>query len=149
MKLIATTKYIILLLLFLANQACSDQPDSQQEFLSESILNTPFTAVVQHTQVIKLSSKPGVGDTYQLSAEVLEPIKGVYQGQISYRLIVEAGEDVILDTKPVIISLCEDNGELYWPGVGAEFPVSKKLIKIAHKAAKENSSADTNKNHCG
>ncbi|WP_444931649.1 hypothetical protein ACJJIF_07740 [Microbulbifer sp. SSSA002] len=149
MKLITAVKYILLFLLFLANQACSDHPNAQQEFLSESILNTPFTAVIQHTRVIKLSSYPGVGDTYQLSADVLEAIKGVHQNQITYRLIVEVGEDVILDAKPVIISLCQDNGGYYWPGVGAEFPASKKLIKIAHKVAKENSQAVLDQNHCG
>lgn len=150
MKYDVIKKFLIAVLMVLSNQACANQVNNQRDFLAQSILNTPFTAVVSHTQVIKLTSNPDDGDVYVLNAEVLEPISGKAQKKISYRIFVEFGEDIILNKEPVIISLCEDNGDYYWPGVGAEFPATAELLKVAHQVAKTKSTLNPTdgESHC-
>lgn len=132
-------KLFIVVSMVLSSQACSNQLNNQnqRDFLAQSILNTPFTALVSHTKVTKLSSDPDEGDVYVLNAKVLEPISGKKLEKISYKIAVEFGDTVILNSEPVILSLCEKNGEYYWPGVGAEMPASKELLKLAHQVSRK------------
>ncbi|MFT6389439.1 MAG: hypothetical protein ACJAUP_002831 [Cellvibrionaceae bacterium] len=145
-----TTKILVLFLGAMINQACTNQADVRQEFLTESVLSTSFTAVVSHKKVTKLSSNANDGDEYELSAEVINPISGKEQKVINYRMFVEPGEEVVLNQEPVIIFLCESKGQHYWPGVGAEFPATEAFIKTAGKAAKMKSSQSPTKldSHC-
>ncbi len=136
MKPIITVKLFIAVLMVLSNQACSNQLDNQRGFLAQSILNTPYTAMISHTQVTKLNSNPDEGDMYVLNAKVLESILGKTLEKISYKIFVEFGEAVILNNEPVIISLCEKDGEYYWPGVGAEMPASTELLELAHQVSR-------------
>lgn len=84
------------------NQACVSQPNAQQEFLTESVLGTSFTAVVSHKKVTKLSSDETNGDEYELSSEVVNPISGKEKKTIKYRMFVGFGEEVLLNQAPVI-----------------------------------------------
>jgi len=72
-KTTATTKILVLFLIAMINQACANQGKAQEEFLTESVLSTSFTAVVSHKKVTKLSSNANEGDEYELSAEVITP----------------------------------------------------------------------------
>ncbi|MEO0443764.1 MAG: hypothetical protein AAFZ92_08510 [Pseudomonadota bacterium] len=145
------TKIPVLFLAAMINQACANQANVRQEFLTESVLSTSFTAVVSHQKVTKLFSNENYGDEYELSAEVISLISGKEQKVINYRMFVEPGEEVVLNQDPVIIFLCETKGQYYWPGVGAEFPATEAFIKTAGKAAKVKSSqAPTElESHCG
>lgn len=149
-KTILIVKALVVFLAAMINQACANQPNAQQEFLTESVLSTPFTAVVSHKKVTKLSSHETNGDEYEVSAEVINLISGKEKKVINYRMSVSSGEEVLLNKAPVIISLCESKGQYYWPGVGAEFPATQALINTASKAAKMKSNqSDTKLNsHC-
>lgn len=149
-KTTVTTKILVLFLGAMINQACANQANVRQEFLTESVLSTSFTAVVSHKKVTKLSSNANDGDEYELSAEVVNPISGKEQKVINYRMFVEPGEEVVLNQDPVIIFLCESKGQYYWPGVGAEFPATEAFIKTAGKAAKMKSSQSPTEldSHC-
>lgn len=145
-----TTKILVLFLGAMINQACANQANVRQEFLTESVLSTSFTAVVSHKKVTKLSSNANDGDEYELSVEVINPISGKEQKVINYRMFVEPGEEVVLNQDPVIIFLCESKGQYYWPGVGAEFPATEAFIKTAGKAAKMKASQSPTEldSHC-
>ncbi|RCU50439.1 hypothetical protein DU002_08430 [Corallincola holothuriorum] len=151
MKHRLTAKIFIVGLLSLSHLACANQEENQRDFLTESILLTPFSAVVSHKNVTRLASNPNEGDLYIFNVEVIEPISGEAHKELSYRMFVESGEDVILNEAPVIISLCESNGDYYWPGVGAEFPATTALVKAAHQAAKAKlkpDGIDNSESHC-
>lgn len=149
-KITVTTKILVLFLGAMINQACANQANVRQEFLTESVLSTSFTAVVSHKKVTKLSSNANDGDEYELSAEVINSISGKEQKVINYRMFVESGEEVVLNQDSVIIFLCESKGQYYWPGVGAEFPATEAFIKTADKAAKMKSSQSPTEldSHC-
>ncbi|MCP4490326.1 MAG: hypothetical protein GY820_23845 [Gammaproteobacteria bacterium] len=136
LKVILMVKLVVITLLSLSHLACASQSNPQFEFLEQSILGTPFSAVVSHTDVVKVASNSNDVDEYLLHADVIELISGKPQRQISYRMYVEHGEDVILNKSPAIISLCKDKNDYYWPGVGAEFSASEALINVARQAAK-------------
>lgn len=149
-KTVLIIKILVVFLGAIINQACANQADPQQEFLTESVLGTSFTAVVSHKKVTKLSSDETNGDEYELSAEVINQISGKEKKLISYHMSVGFGEEVLLNQAPVIISLCESKGQYYWPGIGAEFPAIQVFIKTASEAAKMKSSkppAESN-THC-
>ena len=143
-------KILVLFLGAIINQACANHANVRQEFLTESVLSTSFTAVVSHKKVTKLSSNTNDGDEYELSAEVINPLFGKAQKVINYRMFVEPGEEVVLNQGPVIVCLCESNGQYYWPGVGAEFPATDAFIETAGKAAKMKSSQSPTElgSHC-
>ncbi|MGL1097760.1 hypothetical protein ACSTD2_19855 [Vibrio vulnificus] len=42
-----------------------------------------------------------------------------------------------LDTTPVIITLCSDNDEYYWPGVGAQFSAAISFVQAAKNSASQ------------
>ncbi|EGQ8024392.1 hypothetical protein [Vibrio vulnificus] len=123
--------------------------DEQKDFLSTAILGTPYSAVVKHTDVKVLNSNALEFDTKHVyTAEVINTIRGHEQGAITYTMFVEYGEDAVLDTSPVIITLCVDDSGYYWPGVGAQFYVSEPLVQYAEKIVK---SVDINQSyfsHC-
>ena len=149
-KTTGTMKVLALFLGAMINQACANQANVQQEFLTESVLSTSYAAVVSHKKITKLSSNPNDGDEYELSAEVINPISGKEQKVINYRMFVQSGEEVVLNRDPVIITLCESKSQYYWPGVGAEFPATETFIKTARKAAKMKSSQSPTESdsHC-
>ncbi|MFP8967344.1 hypothetical protein ACKC9G_12245 [Pokkaliibacter sp. CJK22405] len=127
--------HTIALLAFSVQVHASDL-DEQQRFLQRSVMSTPFTAEVQHTKVSKTATLADE-DVYELDADVLMTIVGKTEHHITYRMTVESGEDVNLDPKPVILSLCQDAQGYYWPGVGAEFPATQELLALAQQSAKK------------
>ncbi len=109
-----------------------NQLDVQSVFLSEAIANTPYSAVVKHTDVEVVNSPDDEFISKHIYyAEVIETIRGEESENIRYTMFVERGEDVDLDSSPVIITLCLDNGNYYWPGVGAQFNANDSLIHLA------------------
>lgn len=143
-------KFLIVALMALSGYACANHVDEEKRFLKESILNTPFTAVLSRKQVVKLPSNPDEWDIYLISADVLEPISGKTKQKINYKVYVEVGEEVILDSEPVIISLCGNDDDYYWPGVGAKFSASAELLELAHQVAEEKSNFNptNSESHC-
>jgi len=110
--------------------------DSQKQFLSEAVLKTPYSAVVKHTrvEVVELPEDK-FSRKHIFYADVIETIRGQELQSISYTMLVERGEDAILDTEPVIITLCKGDG-YYWPGTGAQFSANKSLLKVANQNVK-------------
>ncbi|USD64333.1 hypothetical protein [Vibrio sp. SCSIO 43136] len=127
----------------------ADIPYSQKDFLTKSVQNTPFTAVVQYLSAEKVSSITGEGDTYSVSIEVLELIKGNSVRKLNFDISVQTDEKFNLNKKPVILSLCQDKGGYYWAGVGAEFPYSEELLAIATDAVRSLRGGDAKSfTHC-
>lgn len=116
--------------------ACQAQPDAalsdfQLQGLQEAAAHTPYLAKVKHLGVIKErafdSATEQEYERHIYSAEVLATYRGAPASEISYAVITEKGEDALLDTAPVILALCVDKqGQLYWPGTGAQFAASSK-----------------------
>lgn len=150
MKNCIILKFFIIASMALSGYAYAIHVDEENRFLKESILKTPVTAVLSQKQVMKLPSNPDEWDIYLITADVLEPISGKTQKKINYKMYVEVGEDVILDSKPVIISLCGNEGDYYWPGVGAKFSASAELLKLAHQVAEKKSNLNpiNSESHC-
>ncbi|OZT85647.1 hypothetical protein CIK04_06390 [Vibrio sp. 03_296] len=124
--------------------------ETQAPFLIEAIISTPYSAVVIHTNVDVINaSDTGSITQFVYEAEVIETLRGKQHKQIRYTLYVEQDEDVILDTTPIIITLCSDNDEYYWPGVDAQFSGASSFVQ----AAKNNASqVDKHQSHfafCG
>jgi len=118
-----------------------DEIDSQKQFLSQAVMETPYSAVVKHTrvEVVELPEDK-FNSKHIFYADVIDTIRGQVLENISYTMLVERGEEAILDIEPVIITLCKDDG-YYWPGTGAQFSANKLLLKIAKQNVK---TTDTN-----
>lgn len=125
-----------------------ERVDSQKQFLSQAVMETPYSAVVKHTrvEVVELPEDK-VNSKHIFYADVIDTIRGQVLENISYTMLVERGEEAILDTKPVIITLCKDDG-YYWPGTGAQFNANKSLLKIAKQNVKTTGSDQTNFSDC-
>ncbi len=65
------------------------------------------------------------------TAKVLNTFRGEIQTHIHYSMVVEKGEATSLANSPIIITLCKDTKEYYWPGVGSIFPANKQIKEIA------------------
>ncbi|HFQ5281842.1 hypothetical protein [Vibrio vulnificus] len=130
---------LILVVLMASRTSAKSDTDSevfetQAPFLIEAIVNTPYSAVVRHTNVDVINeSDTGSITQFVYEAEVIETLRGKQHKRIRYTLYVEQGEDVTLDTTPVIITLCSDNDEYYWPGVGAQFSAASFLRSGSQK----------------
>ena len=103
-------------------------------YLTNAIQNTPYSALVEKASVRFVGEVSEDYWEYVIVANMLE----IYRGEkstdvISYSMIVPKEESINMASKPVIITLCKSDGELYWPGVGAEFPASDQLIDTAKK----------------
>ncbi|EGR0104613.1 hypothetical protein RH728_004031 [Vibrio vulnificus] len=146
---------LILVVLMASSASAKSDTDSevfetQAPFLIEAIISTPYSAVVIHTNVDVINaSDTGSITQFVYEAEVIETLRGKQHKQIRYTLYVEQDEDVILDTTPIIITLCSDNDEYYWPGVDAQFSGASSFVQ----AAKNNASqVDKHQSHfafCG
>ena len=74
---------------------------------------------ITHVDIIKEDDNT---DKHVYSAEVLSTYRGQAQNQIHYEMLVEKGEEAVVENEPVYIALCIDNeGALYWPGTGSLF----------------------------
>ncbi|HFQ4839190.1 hypothetical protein [Vibrio vulnificus] len=134
---------LILVVLMASSTSAKSDTDSevfetQAPFLIEAIVNTPYSAVVRHTNVGVINeSDTGSITQFVYEAEVIETLRGKQHKRIRYTLYVEQGEDVTLDTTPVIITLCSDNDEYYWPGVGVQFSAASSFVQAAKNSASQ------------
>lgn len=104
--------------------------------LEGALRDTPFSAVVQHLRVdvVPLGSDE-VKFVYQV--RVLENIRGPKLKNLTYYSVAEQGEDPGLTKEPVILTLCKDQDEYYWPGTGAEFDQTKSARALVDKLRPE------------
>jgi hypothetical protein len=112
---------------------------SMSEGLREALLHTPYSALVVHTKVDVLpvpDEDPNddlVEERHVYHARVIETFRGSARKRIRYEMIVEKGEPPVLSKAPEIVALCDDEGRLYWPGVGTSFPGKPALVAQARK----------------
>lgn len=126
-----------------------EQLAGQRAFLSEAIVATPYSAVVKHTRVEVIDMADGeFSSKHIFYADVIETIRGEERSNVHYTMFVEHDEEVILDNAPVILTLCIDDGEYYWPGVGAQFHVNQPLIQLAKSSALRTDTSQSHFEHC-
>lgn len=104
------------------------------EALAQAIRETPYSAVLKHTAVEVLSSTSNE-EQHVFRARVVEALRGPKQPSISYVMVTEKGEDAAFTKEPVIVNLCQDQDGYYWPGTGAEFPLTEASLAVARSAA--------------
>lgn len=124
---------------FALNPATSEALGNQKFFLSEAIVQTPYSAVVKHTHV-DVEEHDEFMSRHIYYADVIETVRGNPRKQIKYTMLVERTEEPVLDTSPAIVTLCVYDGTFYWPGTGAQFDGEPALIRFAKAEAEK---ADT------
>lgn len=102
-------------------------------YLADAMKNTPYSALVKNTAVSFVKKISNEDWEYLISANVLETYRGQQVAEVKYSIIVPKNESISVGGPPVILTLCEFDKKFYWPGVGAQFPASKKLISSAKK----------------
>ena len=93
----------------------------------QAVENVHYIAKV-HMLKVKTINEDAETDKHVYSAKVLVTYKGKSQQAISYEMLVEKGEDAVVESTPVYIALCVSHqGTYYWPGTGALFLPSEAI----------------------
>lgn len=104
--------------------------------LARAVRETPYSAVVKHTAVDVVPM--GIsGDKHVFEAQVVAAIRGQKRPSIRYFMMTERGETPGFAKEPTIVALCRDEGGLYWPGTGAQFPLTDASAAVARDVAKQ------------
>ncbi len=126
---------------------------AQLESLREAVALTPYSALVIHTKVeitplpVRSANAKKAGDgevgeeRHIYYARVLETFKGKAYTAIRYEMVVESGEQAVVDSKAQLLTLCKGPSGFYWPGVGASFPDDVEMRSAARSAAKQRHSS--------
>lgn len=56
---------------------------------------------------------------------------------LSYMTITEKGEGINIDSKPVVITLCNDKDGFWGLGTGSVYPATKEVIKAARRISQK------------
>lgn len=119
----------------------ADRFAMQSEALAASVVNTPYSALIQVSSVETIDlPDPDKTDDYSeqkfiYHAKVIETFRGEAKKRISYAIYVEKGEAPDYPETQFIISLCKSDEAYYWPGTGALFSADSRLIHLARKFA--------------
>lgn len=125
------------------NTVSENQFALQSEAIVESIVNTPYSALIRITSVTTIDlpdtdkSDDYAEQQFIFKANVIETYRGEAKKNISYMMRVERGEEANFPKYPVIITLCKSNEGFYWPGVGAMFSADSRLRNLAKEIAKQ------------
>lgn len=134
-------------------QAPTDASEYYMEALERAIAETPYTALIVHTRVAihpqpETTRSPAAWDAAMYErhvyyARVLQTFRGKPVAHIRYELEAERGEGAHIDSKPQIITLCSGPRGFYWPGTGANFPVTDASLALARKVGRRVAAAPT------
>ena len=139
-------------LLLISGYASADRSLNQAQieaispYLLSAVAETPYSAVIRHTDAKAIEGTDGSQHTYY--AEVVDTIRGEHRERIHYVMSAEPDEAVSLDDAEVLITLCINNDGYYWPGTGAQFPADKQLIQLAKNHASAIDSGQTHFSQC-
>jgi hypothetical protein len=127
--------------------------DFYMEALERAIEETPYTALIVHTRVDihplpHTTRSPAAWDAATNErqvyyARVFQTFRGKRMAHIRYELVAERGEGAHIDSKPQIITLCSGPRGFYWPGTGANFPVTDASLALARKVGRQVAAAPT------
>jgi hypothetical protein len=147
-----------------AQSTASAEPGSratQLESLRDAVAGTPYSALVIHTNVEiaplslrsakpkKAAAEEAGEERHTYYARVLETFKGKAYTTIRYEMVVESGEQAVLDSKAQVLTLCKGSRGFYWPGVGSSFPSEAEMISVARRTAKQPvTSAKASRSQC-
>ncbi|WP_260261664.1 hypothetical protein [Vibrio intestinalis] len=109
--------------------------------LTNAIHETPYSAVLKYTKVDVVEEEHD--DKHIYHAQVVETFRGETHDNIEFVGYFEKEEKKELDTNPVIVTLCLDNGIYYWPGTGAQFPTNPETMALSHQTALDIDSKQT------
>ena len=123
---------VIIFILTLFNLSACIASDSSSEigYLKRAIVNTPYSALIQQRD-IKTEAIPDDDSIMRMiiSAEVIETFRGKEQKVLQYEMIVEKGEEVDVESQPIVVTLCKQGGRYFWPGTGGMFSNKKIIIE--------------------
>ena len=144
-------KVIIFIFTLFNLSACiaSDTSLSEIGYLKRAIVNTPYSALIQQRD-IKTEAVSGDDSIMKMiiSAEVIETFRGGEQKVLQYEMIVEKGEDVDVESQPIVVTLCKQGGRYFWPGTGAMFSNKKIIIENVRNDVKALDSHQVEFNDC-
>lgn len=145
-RLVSRTLLVVILALF--SSACQASGSKgldpggpsgfAEEVLVDAIEQTHFSAVVRHVTTER--EEHGAAATEQVflhRVEVREVLRGPEVENLTYRLYAEPGETSATPSEWVIITLCEGEEGLEWPGTSAIFPATVELVDLARKTAQD------------
>lgn len=105
--------------------------------LSHSILETPYSAVLMPLNYTQQESSDRHESIVIVEAKVITPIRGALSNTLSFRAILEAGDSLGVLNKPILVSLCRQDNQFYFAGVGSAFAPTLEVIKYAQGVAKK------------
>ena len=151
-------KSICSVLILLVVQSCTTDGVSKEELnsplfqgLKSSIENTPYSARIQQTSIKPLKSdgkNDNDVDEYIVDANVLETYRGKNLERVRYSVFVEKGELMTISKEAMIVSLCIDKNNYYWPGVGSSFPADKPVDQSAKRISQALNSTQSTFSYC-
>jgi hypothetical protein len=129
---------IFVLTLFNLSACMANNPSlSEISYLKSAIVNTPYSALIKQTEVnVEVVSDDDSIVRVIISAEVIETFRGDEQEFLQYEMIVEKGERVDVESRPMVITLCKQGGRYFWPGTGAMFSNNKIIIENIRNTVK-------------
>jgi len=107
--------------------------------LEEAMMNKSYSGLIEPYKLEKtiLEDDDPTDDFVEqkvtIYANVIENFNGINKSEISYYMILDSKEEVILNKEKKIVCLCEKNNELFWPGTGSSFPNQEIVIKKANE----------------
>lgn len=132
-------KVIIFIFTLFNLSACiaNDPSLSEVGYLKRAIVNTPYSALI-HQRDIKAEAVSDDDSIVRMiiSSEVIETFRGDNQKVLQYEMIVEKGEEVDVESQPIVVTLCKQGGRYFWPGTGAMFSSNKIILENVRNTVK-------------
>ena len=131
-------KVLIFVLALFNFSACiaNDSSSSEISYLQHALVNTPYSALIQQVDIKSESVSDDSIMRLIISAEVIETFRGDEQKILKYEMIVEKGEEVDVESQPMVVTLCKEGGRYFWPGTGAMFSNNKIIIENIRNTVK-------------
>ena len=144
-------KVIICIFTLFNISACIASNPSLSEigYLKLAIVNTPYSALIQQRDI----KAEAVSDDDSIvrmiiSAEVIETFRGREKKVLQYEMIVEKGEEVDVESQPIVVTLCKQGDRYLWPGTGGMFSNKKIIIENVRNEVKALDSHQVEFNDC-
>lgn len=157
-------KFVFCLLAALVTASCTNAAENEVDSsigqsdvhaaLEMAVSNTPYSALVRLFKIERTAvpdddtSDDLAEDQLTVHAQVLETFKGPKLKQLRYAMVVERGEAMDIPKEPVIVTLCKEDEQYYWPGTGSSFPADTDLVRAAVEAAEKSDGEQSDFTYC-
>ena len=106
------------------------------EGLSETLSETPYSAVVTPIKYSKIVKAENHVSIVTIQAQVNTPIRGELPKLITFITVMDIGDSLGKVGEPILIAFCQSGNDLYFAGVGAAFDVTEQIIHHAKMVTK-------------